>query len=133
MPLRIWRKDEIAPLSPHPNDPGPRTEKEGTARPPVDGSEFFTTFTVPVPPGTPSAEVNATRAREADRARELAERGELLRLWTLSGQGQVLGLWRAHDAEDMEAMLHSLPLRGWSDVETVPLSRQPSDPGSVPG
>jgi muconolactone delta-isomerase len=23
MPLRVWRTDEIVPLSPHPNDPGP--------------------------------------------------------------------------------------------------------------
>jgi muconolactone delta-isomerase len=22
MPLRVWRKDEVMPLSPHPNDPG---------------------------------------------------------------------------------------------------------------
>jgi muconolactone D-isomerase len=23
MPLRVWRTDEVTPLSPHPNDPGP--------------------------------------------------------------------------------------------------------------
>src|SRR6202167_3370476 len=23
MPLRVWRTDEVMPLSPHPNDPGP--------------------------------------------------------------------------------------------------------------
>jgi len=22
MPLRVWRKDSVTPLSPHPNDPG---------------------------------------------------------------------------------------------------------------
>jgi muconolactone delta-isomerase len=132
MPLRIWRKDEVTPLSPHPNDPGPRTEREMTTRPPVDGSEFLTTFTVTVPSDTPGTEVDAVEARGADRAKELAERGELLRLWTLSGEGRALGLWRAHDGKDLEAMVHSLPLRGWSDVETVPLSPHPSDPGSVP-
>jgi muconolactone delta-isomerase len=23
MPLRVWRTDEVLPLTPHPNDPGP--------------------------------------------------------------------------------------------------------------
>jgi muconolactone delta-isomerase len=132
MPLRIWRNDEVAPLLPHPNDPGLRMEKEGTTRPPDGGSEFFTTLTVTVPPDTPRAEVDTTKKRDADRTQELAEQGELLRLWRLSGEGRALGLWRAHDAKDMEAILNSLPLRGWSDVETVPLSPHPSDPGSVP-
>lgn len=31
MPLRIWRTDEVTPLSPHPNDPGCRP---GPGRPP---------------------------------------------------------------------------------------------------
>ncbi len=26
MPLRVWRHDEVLPLEPHPNDPGPRDE-----------------------------------------------------------------------------------------------------------
>src|SRR4030088_1887377 len=33
MPLRVWRTDEVAPLAPHPNDPGdpdrPHTETRG--------------------------------------------------------------------------------------------------------
>ena len=30
MPLRVWRTDEVTPLSPHPNDPARQTEKPGT-------------------------------------------------------------------------------------------------------
>jgi muconolactone delta-isomerase len=30
MPLRVWRTDEITPLSPHPNDPARQTEKPGS-------------------------------------------------------------------------------------------------------
>jgi muconolactone delta-isomerase len=128
MPLRVWRTDEVAELSPHPNDPGPQPEQPASAC----GSEFLTTFTISVPPETPRAVADATRMQEADRARELASRGTLRRLWALSGEGRTLGLWRAGDTEEMEAILDSLPLRKWSEVETIKLAPHPSDPGSAP-
>jgi muconolactone delta-isomerase len=129
MPLRVWRTDEVAELSPHPNDPGPQTEEPASA----GGSEFLTTFTITVPPETPRAVTDATETEEADRAKELASRRTLRRLWALRGEGRTLGLWRAGDAEQMEAILDSLPLRKWSDVETIKLAPHPSDPGSTPG
>jgi muconolactone D-isomerase len=49
MPLRVWRTDEVKPLSPHPNDPARQTEKPGSPAPEAGGSEFLTTFTVAVP------------------------------------------------------------------------------------
>ena len=97
---------------------------------PAEGSEFLTTFTIAVPPGTPTDIVDATETSEADRARELAGHGALRRLWALSGEGRTLGLWWARDAGEMGAILDSLPLREWSDVETIPLAPHPSDPGS---
>jgi muconolactone delta-isomerase len=77
MPLRIWRADEAIPLSPHPNDPGRQTAGS-TPRP--DGNEFFTTIAISIPARTPSDLVDEVDAREADLARDLAERGRLLRL-----------------------------------------------------
>jgi muconolactone delta-isomerase len=127
MPLRVWRTDEVLELSPHPNDPGGQPREMASA----DGSEFLTTLTIRVPPETPSAVAGATRA-EADRARELAAQGNLRRLWALAGEGRTLGLWWAGDAEEMEAILDSLPLRKWSDVETTALAPHPSDPGWNP-
>ena len=91
MPLRVWRTDEVTPLSPHPNDPARQTEKPGTPAPEAGGSEFLTTFTVAVPADTAPETVDATTQREADRARELAGQGHLERLWTLPGQGRVAG------------------------------------------
>jgi muconolactone delta-isomerase len=123
MPLRVWRSDEVTPLAPHPNDP---------ALPPATtGTEFLTTFTTTVPPGTPAQAVADTEAREARRAKELAAHGHLLRLWRLPGPSCALGLWNAGDAAELQAMLRSLPLDPWMTIETVPLSRHPSDPGSA--
>jgi muconolactone delta-isomerase len=133
MPLRIWRTDEVAALQPHPNDPGPPARGEESSAPAAEGSEFLTTFTITIPPDTPASAVDATEAREADTAKELAAQGRLLRLWALAGQGRSLGLWRAHDAEEMGAIVDSLPLRAWLDVQTTPLTPHPSDPASTPG
>lgn len=123
MPLRVWRSDEVIPLSRHPNDPALAASPGGT--------EFLTTFTVTVPAGTPARTVEDTKAREAERAYELAGQGHLLRLWTLPGEGRSLGLWRAQDAAGMQAILESLPLDAWMTVRTTPLTRHPSDPATA--
>ena len=122
MPLRIWRTDEVTPLSPHPNDPAP---------PPAPGPpEFLTTFTLAIPEGTPDAVVDEAVAGEARRARELAGLGHLLRLWRLPAGGPgALGLWRARDTAQMRAIVSSLPLDPWLTTEITPLSEHPSDPG----
>ena len=123
MPLRVWRTDEVTPLSRHPNDPALAASPGGT--------EFLTTFTVTIPPGTPARTAEDTKAREAERAYELAGQGHLLRLWTLPGEGRSLGLWRAQDAAGMQAILKSLPLDAWMTVRTTPLTRHPSDPATA--
>ncbi len=123
MPLRVWRSDEVTPLSRHPNDPALAASSGGT--------EFLTTFTTTIPAGTPPRTVEDTKAREAERAYELAGQGHLVRLWTLPGEGRSLGLWRAQDAAGMQAILESLPLDAWMTVQTTPLARHPSDPATA--
>jgi muconolactone delta-isomerase len=133
MPLRVWRTDEVTPLSPHPNDPARRTEKPGSPAPEAEGSEFLTTFTIAAPADTALETVDATTEREADRARELAEEGRLKRLWALPGEGRALGLWQAPDIGGMNAILASLPLYAWMSVQTTPLTPHPSDPALISG
>lgn len=128
MPLRVWRTDDVTPLSPHPNDPGPRPSVPHDAN--AGGAEFLTTFTLAIPAGTSARVVDDTKAREARRVHQLAEQGHLLRLWKLPGDGRSLGLWRVRSTTEVEQILASLPLAGWINVETLALSRHPSDPGS---
>ncbi len=123
MPLRMWRTDQVTHLSPHPNDPALETG--------FGAAEFLTTFAVTVPEGTPAQTVADARAREAARTHELAGQGHLLRLWALPGEGRALGLWRARDAAQMQAILKSLPLDAWMTVQTTPLSTHPSDPATT--
>ena len=42
--------------------------------------------------------------------------------------GPALGLWRARDAAEMQAILESLPQWSWMTVQTTPLTEHPSDP-----
>ncbi len=120
MPLRVWRTDEVTPLSPHPDDPGLPTG-------PRQAREFLTTFTLTLPETAPGLAFRDAEPREGERARDLAGQGHLQRLWKLS-PGNALGLWRAASPAEMQAILKSLPLGPSMTVDTTPLTVHPSDP-----
>ena len=127
MPLRVWRTDEVTVLLPHANDPalsgrGPKETPDENTSP-----EFLTRFTVNVPDGAPGRLAEETTSQETGRTEDLADQGHLLRLWTLQREGS-LGLWRAADATEIQAILESLPLYDRMTVETTPLSPHPNDP-----
>jgi muconolactone delta-isomerase len=125
MPLRVWRSDEVTPLTPHPNDPGPDRERRGGAM------EFLVSFVMAVPSGTSRQAVEEAGAREVLRSRELAGEGRLVRLWALPGRGHAIGLYRAHDLTEMEALVEALPLRPMMTAEITPLTPHPNDPASA--
>lgn len=122
MPLRIWRTDEVAGLSPHPNDPAsPGPDRAGAM-------EFLTWFALTVPDGVDPAEVDRARAAEAVRARELAAQGHLRRTWKVPSRGGALGLWQAAGVDELRGILAELPLAPWLEEEIVPLTPHPNDP-----
>jgi muconolactone delta-isomerase len=85
-----------------------------------------------VPDGTPDAEVDAIRTKEAARSRELAAQGHLVRLWRpplRPGEWRTWGLFQAADATELESVLASMPLRVWRHDTVTPLTAHPSDPG----
>jgi muconolactone delta-isomerase len=123
MPLRVWRTDQVTPLGAHPNDPQ-RTDA-------LRAKEFMTTFVVTVPDDADEVEVKDRTAREADRTRQLAEQGYLVRLWLLPPTPEswrALGLWQAADSQQLQRILASLPMAEWMTTETTPLTEHPSDP-----
>jgi muconolactone delta-isomerase len=123
MPLRVWRSDQVVALAPHPNDP--RQSRAATA------TEFLTTFTVTIPDDAAAVEVEDLKAGEADRTRELAEQGHLVRLWMLPptpDSCHALGQWRAEHGEELQTMLKSLPMAKWITTVITPLTEHPNDP-----
>jgi muconolactone delta-isomerase len=125
MPLRIWRKDEVTPLSPHPNDPPSPPPRQN------DASEFLVTFDLTVPAGVDGPMVDEAQAAESRSARKSAQQGYLLRLWALPGQGRALGLWQAESADELRAVFAALPLGPWLRIEIVPLTGHPNDPAAT--
>jgi muconolactone delta-isomerase len=124
MPLRVWRSDQVVPLSAHPNDPS-------VPRALLPAMEFLTTFEVTFPDSAGEQEVADMKAREADRIHELSGQGHVVRLWSLPptpGRWRALGLWRADDADELVALLKSLPMDPWMVTETTPLTEHPNDP-----
>ncbi len=94
--------------------------------------EFLVDMVTTVPDGTQDTEVDAIRGREAARSRELAAQGHLLRLWRpplAAGEWRTWGLFRAADANELESVLSSMPLRVWRHDTVTPLTAHPSDPG----
>lgn len=135
MPLRVWRSDEVTDLAHHPNDPVVPAQRAPRPAAGQTGTEFLTAFVTAIPAGTPAQAVSEARAGEARRTRELAEQGQLIRLWLLPAWpdgSHALGLWRAQDAAHLRAILKSLPLAPWLTEEITPLVPHPSDP-AVPG
>jgi muconolactone delta-isomerase len=126
MPLRVWRSDEVTALAAHPNDP--KSVNAGARSSLTNETEFLTTFTFSVPADVSPETVRLNNEREADRARALAGEGHLERLWALPGQGRTLGLWRASDVDEIDAILEALPLHAWMTVDMTPLTPHPSDP-----
>ena len=93
--------------------------------------EFLVTMTTRVPPGTPDETVAEVRQREAAHSHDLAARGSLRRLWRpplKSGEWRTLGLFAADDADELENVLASMPLRIWRTDEVIPLLLHPNDP-----
>jgi muconolactone D-isomerase len=94
--------------------------------------EFLVDMVTTVPDGTSDDAVADMRGREARRAAELVEQGSLLRLWRpplAPGQWRTWGLFSAADADALESVLASMPLRVWRLDTVTPLSPHPSDPG----
>ena len=64
--------------------------------------------------------------------RELAEQGQLLRLWkppAEPGVWRTWGLFRAADEAELQSILASMPLHKWMTVGVTPLTPHPNDPG----
>jgi len=98
--------------------------------------EFLVDMVTTVPDGTSDDAVADMRRREAARAAELASQGSLLRLWRpplARGEWRTWGLFGADDADALDVVLASMPLRVWRHDVVTPLSAHPSDRGRPTG
>ena len=72
------------------------------------------------------------REKEIKMAGELAKKGHLVRMWRVVGRRENWGLWRAKDATEMHAILSSLPIWPYMEIQTMALAVHPVDPSPPP-
>lgn len=94
--------------------------------------DFLVAMDVNLPRDTEPGRRDALITAEAARARELAEKGVIYRLWRIPGRWSNVGIWRAADATALHEAISSLPLYPWLSVEVTALAHHPNDPGMTP-
>jgi muconolactone D-isomerase len=77
-----------------------------------------------------TAEVTEPRRRElleaeAERGRELLVSGALRRIWRVPGRRANVSLYEVSDATELHALLMSLPLWPWMDIQVEALATHP--------
>ena len=93
--------------------------------------EYLVEFITTIPDDAPPAEIEQRLAGETTRVAELAAQGHVLRVWRPlpdDGPQRALGLYRADSDEELETILHSLPLRPWMEVSVRALAKHANDP-----
>ena len=96
--------------------------------------EFLVQFEVHIPDGTPHSEVEEREHAEAAAAAKLVDEGHLVRVWTAHvapGGPRILGLYRADNQAELDALIGSLPLYEWMRVSVTPLEQHPNDPAAA--
>jgi muconolactone D-isomerase len=89
--------------------------------------EFLVHFDTSRVYALPAAERDDLINRQQERGRELVSKGTIRHLWDLAPAGQQggVGIWAAEDADGLEAVLTSLPIRPYIDIEVTPLAIHP--------
>jgi muconolactone D-isomerase len=94
--------------------------------------EYLIDFTIDIPDGTPATDVDQRAQAESDRVGVLAAEGRVLRVWRPTpddGRQRAVGLYRAADDAELNAILESLPLYSWMTISVRALAPHPNDPG----
>jgi muconolactone D-isomerase len=94
--------------------------------------EYLVDFTIDIPDGTSSTDVDRRARAEAERVDALGREGHVLRVWRPvpdDGRRRAIGLYRADDDVELEAILEALPLYPWMTIGVQALAPHPNDPG----
>ena len=90
--------------------------------------EYLVAFELHIPEGTPDSAVSSRFAAEAAAAAHLAEQGHLVRLWKSPEESRALGLFRADNRAELDALLADLPIYDWLHLTVTGLEPHPNDP-----
>jgi muconolactone D-isomerase len=87
---------------------------------------FHATMIVNLPHEMAETTAEALKAAERERAAELQRQGKWRHLWRVAGRYANVSIFDVEDADQLHALLTSLPLFPFMRVEVTVLCRHPS-------
>ena len=78
------------------------------------------------PHGLDQAEFDRLKAEEKARAQDLQRAGTWVHLWRIAGQYSNISVFDVADHDELHALLSTLPLFPFMQIEVMPLARHPS-------
>ena len=87
---------------------------------------FHVRMNVNLPPTMPADEAARLKLEEKALAQQLQEAGKWRHLWRIAGQYANVSIFDTDSVDELHAMLSSLPLFPYMQVEVMPLCRHPS-------
>ena len=78
------------------------------------------------PPGMDPAAFDRLKAEEKARAEELQREGKWVHLWRVAGRYANISVFDVGSHDELHAILSTLPLFPFMDINVTPLARHPS-------
>ncbi|SIR25217.1 muconolactone delta-isomerase [Janthinobacterium sp. TND4EL3] len=87
---------------------------------------FHVRMDVRLPPDMPADRADLLKKEEKALAQRLQEQGQWRHLWRIAGQYANVSIFDVAGNEELHALLMSLPLYPYMQIEVMPLCRHPS-------
>lgn len=87
---------------------------------------FHVRMDVKIPLSMPAEQADALKKEEKALAQRLQEQGQWRHLWRIAGQYANVSIFDVAGNEELHALLMSLPLYPYMQIEVMPLCRHPS-------
>ena len=87
---------------------------------------FHVRMDVRLPPDMPADRADLLKKEEKALAQHLQEQGQWRHLWRIAGQYANVSIFDVAGNEELHALLMSLPLYPYMQIEVMPLCRHPS-------
>lgn len=87
---------------------------------------FHVRMNVNLPPAMPTAQADQLKQDERALAQRLQDEGKWRHLWRIAGQYANISVFDVASVDELHALLTSLPLFPYMQIDIMPLCRHPS-------
>ena len=87
---------------------------------------FHVRMNVNLPPAMPEAEAITLKEKEKEIAQKWQSNGKWRHLWRIAGQYANISIFDVASVDELHAMISTLPLFPYMQIDVIPLCRHPS-------